>query len=317
MSDQRPPPRRSESRDDWTPPVWTHEPPTAAAQPRGAVLEASQQPRQGVTHTRAGGTVVQMAIAPAITALVAAGAVLVPRLSSRGGMPIGIILLILAQLGGLAIARNQETRAMAMSWASLLAATSVLLPLLAIHAALLREPFVSMARRSATPSLVATLAVAVALAVFAVWSVAAFWRAPDRAALAFMPAGLIVPVMIGMRANVDPRSALAAVAEVALLTALTTGGASLAPAVVRPLAPAIAMGVQFVLLWTTGHGAGFDATSGSVVRWLSMSLLALAVVLTVATPMAAIGVLSRHLGPPVQRRISRSSTRPSAQRRTR
>jgi hypothetical protein len=64
--------------------------------------------------------------------------------------------------------------------------------------------------------------------------------------------------------------------------------ALLAPANWRPLAGAIALGAQFVVLWMLGQRPDIGHDSGTVVPASAALLLALTTLLTVLTPLGAL-----------------------------
>jgi hypothetical protein len=177
---------------------------------------------------------------------------------------------------------------------------------MALQVTLLREPYVSWTRDSASPSMVATLIVCVVLSAGAVWTVVVNWSEPDVAGLHFMPQAMIVPAIIGTRSAISEVDALDTAGKVLLIAALATSAAWLVPPGPRILVPPIALGVEFVVLWVTGYGPWFHETSGGVVRVLYSFTLTLAVVLVVAVPMTAMwikhGSVRVHGERPVPRR---------------
>jgi hypothetical protein len=155
---------------------------------------------------------------------------------------------------------------------------------------LLREPYVSWERGSASPAMVATMVVSVVLFVGAVWAVASSWSEPDVAGLLFMPQGMIVPAFVGMRSAIQEQPAIEMLGYVLLLSAAVTAIAWVLPPTSRILTPPFALAIEFVLLWMAGYGPWFQETSGDVVRVLYSVMLALTVILTVAVPFASLWV---------------------------
>lgn len=274
--------------DDWVPPAWTHPPepsPSAPVRPRGAVF---QPERARTIDIGASGAILGMAIAPAISGFFALVFGMLSLFSSAGGtMPRGMLALLFFQLGGLLAARSLKSPTLMLSWISCVVVSCLLAPVLALQVTVLREPYVSLARHSASPALFASLVAMIAVGLSAAWCVAAIAHEPDRAALLFMPVAMLWPAMLGVGAVVSQRSALLAQAVVFLLCALATAICVLLPPLLRVFVPAGTLAVEFILLWMTGHGPWFQPTSGDIVRVICVVSLVLCVILTVATPLAA------------------------------
>lgn len=227
-----------------------------------------------------------MAISPGSVGLVTLLVSFLPVLSGTGSVPRGLILLIGLQAIAFAILRVNQHPHMRSLVATILS-SAVLTPLLALQVTLLREPYVSYARQSAAPSIVATLIVAMVLIACAVWTLSTSWEEPDEAGLLFMPLAMMVPAMVGMRSSIQQRPALEMLGYVLLLAAVATCVGWLLPISGRLLVPAGAVAVEFIGLWLTGHGPWFHHTSGDIVRLLYVVLLALAVILVVMVPYGA------------------------------
>jgi len=223
-----------------------------------------------------------------MTGVAALGLGLVPTFSSSAGtMPRGMLALLFLQLAGLLVSRALQAPALVLSWTATLFVSCLLAPLLALQVPLLREPYVSLARHSATPALFASFVVAIVILFGAVWCVVIGWSDPDQAALLFMPAGLLWPAMIGIGAIVSQRSALLTLAEVSLVSAAAMALAVLLPPFARIFVPAATLAFEFVFLWISGQGPWFQPTSGGIVRTVYVGSLVLAVLLIVAAPLMA------------------------------
>ena len=299
--------RRSSRRDDdWVPPPWN---PTAAqsdhdhpvwipepvAQDRREPERRSGSDRGPARGTapvrpRESGYLLGLAAAPTVVGVLALVASLFSALSGGGSVPRGLVLIVFVQLVAAGLLRATEHGALMRSWIATMIVSAVLVPLIALQVTLLREPYVSWERGSASPSLVATLVVSVVLFVGAVWSVATSWAEPDVAGLLFLPQGMIVPALIGMRSAIQEQPAIEMLGYMMLLAAGATAVAWMVPPASRILAPPFALAIEFVLLWLAGYGPWFHATSGDIVRVLYSVMLALAVILTVAVPFAALWV---------------------------
>jgi hypothetical protein len=252
-----------------------------------------------------------MALAPAVVGMLALLISIVPFLSGRGSIPRGLIILIVIQAAVAGSLKAVEHHALMRSWISTLTCSAVLVPLLALQVTLLREPYVSWSRQSAAPALVATLIVGMVLIVGAVWTIATSWEDPDAAGLLFLPQAMVVPALIGMRSTILERPALEILGEILLLAALATAVSWVLTPTTRMLTPPIAVAVEFVILWITGYGPWFHATSGDVVRVLYGLMLALTVILVVAVPFVALWV--KHGASAAQQARARS-LRSAAQR---
>lgn len=228
-----------------------------------------------------------MAIAPAVVGCLSLLVSVVPPVKGSGSVPRGLFLVILVQVVVTAVLRANERHPLMRSWISTTLCSAVLVPLLALQVTLLREPYVSLAERSAAPSMVATLIVAMVLLAGAVWAVATSWEDPDEAGLLFMPQGMMVPALIGMRSTILQGPALEMLGEVMLLAAAATAVAWILPPASRLLVPPVAVAAEFILLWATGYGPWFHATSGDIVRVLYSLMLAVSVILIVAVPFVA------------------------------
>jgi hypothetical protein len=215
-----------------------------------------------------GGLVLGMAIAPAAVGFVSLLMSVATILSGTGSIPRGLIVVLLAQGAAGFILTLNDRDPLLPSWISTSICSAVLLPLLALQVALLREPYVSWSRGSASPAVVATVVVGMIVVVGAVWAVAASWEHPDEAGLLFMPQALMIPALIAVHSTLMQNQALRVLGLVMLLTAAATALSWLLDPSARLFVPPVALAVEFVGLWITGHGPWFQATSGDVVRVL-------------------------------------------------
>ena len=274
--------------DDWTPPAWAHpveSVPAPPSRPSGAFYQPGTTRRIDI---RGSGAILGLAIAPAVTGAAALVLGLWPTFSSPvGATPRGMLTLLFLQLVGLFTARVLNAPILVLSWTTTLFVSCLLAPLLALQVTLLREPYVSLARHSATPALFATLVVAIVILFGAVWCVVVGWSDPDRAALLFMPAGLLWPAMIGAGSVVSQRAALLTLAQVTLICAGAMAISVVLPPFWRIFVPAGTLAVQFVFLGLTGQGPWLQSTSGGIVQAVYIGSLVLTVVLIVTAPLLA------------------------------
>ncbi|MFN8593991.1 MAG: hypothetical protein U0031_21260 [Thermomicrobiales bacterium] len=232
------------------------------------------------------------AIVPAIPALGAAALAFLGALDMlslpTGSLPIRLAIVVAYLALGLALSVVLDRSYSRPNWQSAFAATVVLLPILALQAAASRVPFVALGRGSAGPLIWLTFAAGFALT--GLWLLAARQsdRSPQDSALHFLPAALLVPAVVGAPGSLDETSALIVLSEAFLVAGVAMFIGALAPQHWRPIAGAIALGVQFVLLWTLGRGPVLGPHGGTIVPVCAGLLLALTALLTVLTPLASL-----------------------------
>jgi hypothetical protein len=166
--------------------------------------------------------------------------------------------------------------------------TLILMPVVALQASASRVPFVAISRGSAGPLLWLTLATCVTL--FGLWLFAAHQsdQEPENGSLLFLPAALLVPAMLGAPGSLDETSALSMLGEACLVAAVWIFALLLGPASWRPMAGAIALGAQFVVLWMIDRGPVIGNDGGTVVPASAALLLTVTTLLTVLTPLGAL-----------------------------
>ncbi|HQY29779.1 MAG TPA: hypothetical protein PK691_00735 [Thermomicrobiales bacterium] len=240
------------------------------------------------------GFLIGMAIAPALTSLVALAIASVPKLSGTGDVPAGIVLVLLFQVAAIAIVQQSNLSAWASSWISIGFLTSVMLPMLALQLSLLHEPFVSLELDSAGPALLATLLLLALYLSFAGWVAWKCQSRPEHAAVLLMPPTLAIPAMMGVHGTIDQSTALHTLSEIALLSALATAVVWLFPGWPQLLVGAAALAIELVRLWIAGNGPWKSETSGNIVNVVYVSMLVSAVVVIVMVPVADAMLQSRR-----------------------
>jgi hypothetical protein len=176
---------------------------------------------------------------------------------------------------------------MARSWLVLVVMTGGLLPALSMLVSVLHEPYVSIGRDSATPAIIATFVVALFVSVLAFWCGTASWPIPEIAGIAFLPAALLVPAVLGIQGTATQRAALETLAEATMFAAGTTVFAWSLPRGLRLLVPPAAFGAQTLALWLAGRGPSIPASSGGIVTTLFVVTLILTGALVLALPLYA------------------------------
>jgi len=166
--------------------------------------------------------------------------------------------------------------------------TLILMPVVALQASASRVPFVAVARGSAGPLLWLTLATCITL--FGLWVFAARQsdQEPENGSLLFLPAALLVPAILGAPSSLDETSVLSMLGEACLVAGVWIFALLLGPASWRPMAGAIALGAQFIVLWMIGRGPVIGHDSGTVVPASAALLLMLTTLLTVLSPLGAL-----------------------------
>ncbi len=176
------------------------------------------------------------------------------------------------------------------AWLVALGVTIGLVPLLTLQATLARLPHVGSAAEPATPVLLATLGTAVVLLMIAGVVAVGARAEPHGAGPLFLPAGLLVPAVLSVQALPAELPVLRTLAAVSALMGVAIVVAWRLPEGLRPLIGPVALGIEFVLLWSTGRGPTVDPTSGRIVPVLYGALIAVTVVLVVVVPLMAVWV---------------------------
>ena len=205
-----------------------------------------------------------------------------------GAAPVRIGFVVLALAIGIGLTVAMDRPGPRPYWQMTLLVTLVLMPVVALQASASRVPFVAIARGSAGPLLWLTLATCVTL--IGLWLFAAHQsdQTPENGSLLFLPAAALVPAILGAPGSLDETSALSMLGEACLVAGVWIFVALLAPPNWRPLAGAIALGTQFVVLWMLGRGPVIGNDGGTVVPASAALLLAMTTLLTVLTPLGAL-----------------------------
>ena len=205
-----------------------------------------------------------------------------------GAAPVRVGFVVLALVIGIGLTVAMDRPGPRPYWQMTLLVTLILMPVVALQASASRVPFVAISRGSAGPLLWLTLASCITL--FGLWLFAAHQSDQPRRTRrsSSLPAAVLVPAMIGAPGSLDETSALSMLGEACLVAGVWIFAALLAPANWRPMAGAIALGTQFVVLWMVGRGPVIGHDSGTVVPASAALLLALTTLLIVLTPLGAL-----------------------------
>jgi hypothetical protein len=205
-----------------------------------------------------------------------------------GAAPVRIGFVVLALMIGIGLTVAMDRPSPRPYWQMTLLVTLILMPVIALQASASRVPFVAIARSSAGPLLWLTLASCITL--FGLWLFAARQsdQSPENGSLLFLPAAVLVPAILGAPGSLDETSALSMLGEACLVAGVWIFALLLGPASWRPLAGAIALGAQFVVLWMIGRGPVIGHDGGTVVPASAALLLTLTTLLIVLTPLGAL-----------------------------
>jgi hypothetical protein len=295
----RPATERRQRHDDWEPPKWTHPKVTAydlEPEDRRAARRRTERRAEQRQSPARDGYLLGMAIAPAVTFILALVVSVVPGLSGTGDVPIGIVVVLITQVAALAVIGQTHLQAWSPSWVSVGFLTSVMLPMLALQVSLLHEPYVSIAMDSAGPAIIATGVLLSLYLAFAAWTLWVGLRAPEITAILLLPPSLAIPALIGEHGTIDQRSALLILAEVTLITTVLTAFAWLFPGWPQLMTAAGALAIELIRLWVSGRGPWRHETSGAIVNTIYVVMLIVVVLTVVLVPVLAAG-----LGAPARR----------------
>jgi hypothetical protein len=278
-------------RDKWVPPPW-HAPrqdddgagSARAGSERRATSRAAANARTADADRP---IVLGFAIAPAGTGVAALLFAFVGPLSGSGSVPIGLLFLCVLQILGYVATRNGEVAILSKSWLIVLLATAGLVPLVSLQASLLREPYVSLGRHSATPSIISTLVVVLFILVVAGWCVVTLSSVSEVASLALAPLALLVPGLLGIHATVSQRTALQAIAEASVFAAGAMVLAWSLPRATRQVVAPLALAIQIAVLWAAGRGPSSPESSGGIVSLLYWVTVLVTAGVVVVLPLAA------------------------------
>jgi hypothetical protein len=167
-------------------------------------------------------------------------------------------------------------------------ASLIVLPIVTLQTSASRVPFVAISRGSAGPLLWLTVATCVAL--LGVWVFAVYQSddAPQDGALLFLPAGVLVPAILGAPGPLNETSALSMLGEASLVAGIAIFVGLLVPVSWRPMAGGVALGAQFAVLWALGRGPVIAHDGGAVVPLSAVLILVATALLTVLTPLGAL-----------------------------
>ncbi|CAA9535054.1 MAG: hypothetical protein AVDCRST_MAG59-255 [uncultured Thermomicrobiales bacterium] len=205
------------------------------------------------------------------------------------GLPIPTLVVVAVQIVGIVLARELDLDRWRRLWWMALAGTAMLLPSLALQAALSRTPFVSWSSGSAGALVWVTLGTLVLIGGMWVWTATVSTDQPERAALVWLPAALLVPAVLGSPGTDlgEPAGLLALAIAFALAGAAVLLGELSPPTALLPIA-VVTFVAELALLLVLGRLPALATDQGRVVPALGVLLLLAAVATLVAAPLAAL-----------------------------
>lgn len=203
-------------------------------------------------------------------------------------IPVWAIVLVLPTILLLVLTSSElRPRWHRAAWVNL-AAVTVVFPLLVVRQSVLRIPFVDASNGTLLVPTVITLGVMVALIVLAVASAILSEEDPEYAGVVFLPAAMMVPFLAGTTAITSLPMALSITMVIFFAAAALTVIASMLSWMLAMLVAPVAIGLQFIILTLVSAQPIFPLGAGMTARILFVSVVLLAVVLTVAVPAISI-----------------------------
>ena len=211
------------------------------------------------------------------------------RLPRVAPVPLGFALGgVLVLLGvGAVFAHANDYPAWSQPGVALLPILTLFMPVAMVRGQIVTRINGDPDRMAAAPLAVTWLLLAAATIVCAAVAVVIGRHAPSFSGMALLPAPLILAWLILMAPPFEEIEVINALGCALALTALATFLAWLAPAAWRPAAPAVALGLQYILFWALGMP--WPSFSGALrpLIALDIALYAALVVLVLLVPFCA------------------------------
>ncbi len=294
MTDSRRPSPIRDWEDEWKPPGWTapKRPSTDASRTDRESADPWHQQRKTYPPKPAQipRDMLLLAIAPGVTAILAALLWLLSPLPVAGRSAVSMFIIAAIQAAIYFLTKPNRPLQISMPFLIDLTGTVGLLPLLAIQVSLMREPYVALSEGSAWPAIAVTIISALFLVAVGVSAAFRFWAQPDQAGLVFLPLALMIPAAIGNRGPITIDNGLAVLAISMFIGALATVAAAPLTISMRLIVPPAALAVEIIVLWLTDRGPVFHPTSGTIVSFLYVAMLAIAIALVVLVPIIAVRI---------------------------
>jgi hypothetical protein len=233
------------------------------------------------------GLALRFALPFLFTALVATGLGFVPPLSGTDQIPLAtvVVIVIVAVLTFATYA--VELVSLGRVWLVLLVTLGSLMPLLALQSTFSGIPYVSADRSSAEPVIMTGIVIVIVLIGIAIMSASLSYESPGDAAVLFLPAALIVPVVMMGPASDIPDRGLASIVSVSVAAAIAAAGSQFLPERYRVGIGVVAVGVVLGAMVAAGRGPELPRSSGQIVDIMLWFIVGLAALLTVVVPLLA------------------------------
>lgn len=222
-----------------------------------------------------------------LSALVAMALGFAGPLRGSDQIPLATVLVLVFQAVMMVICYALQFTILGRIWLLNLVTLSTLMPLLALQSTFSGIPYVSASRSSAEAVVMTAAVTIVVLLVIAVLSASLSFESPGDAAVLFLPAALIVPVVLGGPASDIPDRGLDSIMSVSIAAAIAAAGAQVLPERVRPVIGLVAVMVEIGALYAARRGPELPTSSGEIVSTLLWAIIGLTVVLTVVVPLLA------------------------------
>jgi hypothetical protein len=222
-----------------------------------------------------------------LSALVALMLSIAGPLRGADQIPLATVLVLLFQAVMMVMSYALQLTMLGRIWLTNLVALSTLMPLLALQSTFSGIPYVSPSRSSAEPVIMTATVTIIVLLVIAIVSASLSYESPGDAAVLFLPAALIVPVVLGGPASDIPDRGLASIMSVSVAAAIAAAGSQILPERIRPIIGLVAVMVELGALYAARRGPNIPESSGQIVSVLLWAIIGLTVALTVVVPLLA------------------------------
>ena len=222
-----------------------------------------------------------------LSALIASLPGLAGPLRGADQIPLATVLVLVFQAVMMVICFVLQLTILGRIWLLNLVTLSTLMPLLALQSTFSGIPYVSPSRSSAEPVVMTAVVTIVVLLVIAVLSASLSYESPGDAAVLFLPAALIVPVVLGGPASDIPDRGLASIVSMSVAAGIAAAGAQVLPERIRPVIGLVAIMVELGALYAARRSPEIPSSSGEIVSTLLWAIIGLTVILTIVVPLLA------------------------------
>ena len=222
-----------------------------------------------------------------LSALIATLLGIAGPLRGANQIPLATVLVLVFQAVMMVLCYVLQLTILGRIWLLNLVTLSTLMPLLALQSTFSGIPYVSSTRSSAEPVVMTAVVTIIVLLVIALLSASLSYEAPGDAAVLFLPAALIVPVVLGGPSSDIPDRGLASIVSMAVAAGIAAAGAQVLPERIRPVIGLVAVMVELGALYAARRGPDIPSSSGEIVSILLWAIIGLTVALTIIVPLLA------------------------------